>query len=248
MEKPIEWITAQQVNEYINEQLKTLFLREGFEMGRQKGCLLRIKEHHIQMICQIGFEEIKLKLIIAPAWICHYSYHYSKNMRLKWSNRSNLSRNIYTDIAYRQRISSKIFYKKEEFFNAWDTVILPQLQEEVIGMYEKVDFDTYVLICEDGSGQNWEMGYEDGVCRNLVIGYNNFWTKQYEKGKICLESAILEIGERSTRAGAKDEYAQDIENAKVILDVYGKRKTGWEEMVSDKLMSIERATLQQYLL
>lgn len=248
-EKPIEWITAQQVNSYIIEQMETLFQQEGFEMGRQEGFLLRLKEHHLQIICRVGLEEIKLKLIIAPSWLCCDSYHHSKNIRLKWSNLSDLRSNIYTDIAFKQRISSKVFYQKEEFFHAWDTAILPELQEDVIGMYDTLDFDTYARICEE-EGQGWTVGYEDEICRNLVIGYNNFWNRQYERGKPYLESAILEMGKNPTRTvqGCKNEYTQDIENAKAILDIYEERKAGWEENVSDQLLSIERMTVQQYLL
>lgn len=249
MEKQIEWITSKQANEYINGQLETLLLCKEFKKGIQERCLLRLKEHHIQMICLIGFEEIKLKLIIAPIWIHRDSYHHSKNLlRLKWSNRTNLRSNIYTDIAYKQKISSKTFYKREEFLNVWDTVILPQLQEEIINMYEKIDFDTYAFICENGNEQDWKVGYEDAVCRNLVIGYNSFWNKQYEKGKTCLENAILEMENMSAGLRSKDEYAQDIENAKVILEVYEKRETDWEEMISHKLMLMEDAVLRQYLL
>lgn len=248
MEEQIEWITSKQVNEYINKQLEKLLLCEGFKKGIQKEGLLRLKEHHIQMICPFGLEEIKLKLIIAPIWIYRDSYHHSKNLRLKWSNKPNLLSNVYTDIAFKQKISSKIFYKKEEFFNVWDTVILPQVQKEIIDMYAKMDFDTYAFMCENGSDQDWKVGYEDAVCRNLVIGYNRLWNKQYEKGKSYLENAIAEMEKMPVGLSAKGEYAQDMENAKVILEVYEKRETGWEEMISNKLMLMEDTTLRQYLL
>lgn len=248
MEKQIEWITARQVNEYMNGQLEKLLLREGFEMDSKKECLLRLKEHHIQMICRMGVEEIKLKLMLAPTWIYCDSYRYSKSMRLKWSNCANLRSNVYTDIAYKQKTSATIFYKKEEFFDVWDTVILPQMQNEIIDMYEKMSFDAYAFICENENEQNWKIEYEDVVCRNLVIGYNNFWNKHYEKGKLYLERAISEIGKKSTTIDTKGAYVQDIENAKAILDVYGKRELGWEKKISNKLILIEQEIWKRYLL
>ncbi len=247
MEKQIEWITIRQVNEYMNGQLEKLLLREGFEVDSKKECLLRLKEHHIQMIYRMGVEEIKLKLMLAPTWIYCDSSRYSKIMRLKWSNRANLRSNVYTDIAYKQKISSTIFYKKEEFFDVWNTVILPQMQNEIIDMFEKMNFDAYAFICENENEQNWKIEYEDVVCRNLVIGYNNFWNKHYEKGKHYLESAISEIGKKLTTIDTKGKYVQDIVNAKTILEVYGNREIGWEKKIANKMLLIEGVILQQYL-
>ena len=248
MEKQIEWITSRQANEYINEQLEKLLLCEDFKKNLQESSLLRLKEHHIQMVCrEIRSEEIKIKLVISPVWIYCDNYHHIKNMRLKWSNKSNLISNIYTDIAYKQKISQKMFYKNEELLNVCDTVILPQIQEEIIGLYAKIDFNTYALLCENKSEQDWKVDHEDAVCQNLILGYNYFWKKQYERGKIYLKNAILNKEKVSAGYGEKKEYAQDIENAKVILEVYDKREADWEKVIFNKLTIMEDTTMQRYL-
>lgn len=45
----------------------------------------------------------------------------------------------------------------------------------------------------------------------------------------------------------KKEYAQDIENAKVILEVYDKREADWEKVIFNKLTIMEDTTMQRYL-
>ena len=95
MEEKIDLITTTEANKYIYQQLKQLLLPEGFIVrpGKSK-YLVRLRDHHIQMVYQeILYGATELQIIIVPVWTYQEAWFFSNRISLKRTN-AGVERNL----------------------------------------------------------------------------------------------------------------------------------------------------------
>lgn len=255
MKEQISWITSAQANEYIYERLAEALLPEGFtECASLTRTLARAGEHYIQTVCQeIRDEETVIRMAVAPMWTYQNRWCFGRYIRLRYSDSVAYGRNNYTIIAFRQRTSQRIYYKRDELAHVWDTAILPQLHTDLLDFYDSMNFESYTQLCEEEKDKTWDFRFSDSESRLLTRGYNCVWKRQYEEGRALIEKAIAEAERylamlEAWGEQASPEYLNDMNAGKQILEILSRSEPGWEEAVCGKLGRLEKDALGKNLL
>lgn len=252
MEEKIDLITTTEANKYIYQQLKQLLLPEGFIVRpRQSKYLVRLKDHHIQMVYQeILHGETCLQIIIVPVWTYQEGWFFANRIRLKRTNTPEVERNDYTDAAFRHGASLKVYYDRAELARIWEDGILPQLREEVIDFFDKMNFDAFTGLCENRGSRCMHYGSFSPACALFAAGYSRLLTRQYEKGEEYIRKAIDESREKIAVAEpygglSRPMYAVDLTKGIEILEILEKKEPGYQEAIEKKLALLEKEAVAQ---
>ena len=251
MEEKIDLITTTEANKYIYQQLKQLLLPEGFIVrpGKSK-YLVRLRDHHIQMVYQeILYGATELQIIIVPVWTYQEGWFFSNRISLKRTN-AGVERNLYQDAAFRQGTSLKAYYDRAELARMWEDAILPQLREEVIDFFDKIDLEAFASLCESRGSRRMHYGSFSSACALFAAGYSRLLTRQYEKGEEYVRKAVAEAQKRIADAepygGLSDPiYAVDLDKGMEILEILEKKAPGYQETIENKLALLEKEAVAQ---
>ncbi len=259
MEEDINLVTSVEANKYIWQQVKQLLVLRNFIAcpGKPK-CMVRLREHYLQMVYQeIAYGATSLAIIVIPAWTYQNGWFFVNRISLRRTNTTlDSGLNLYSEAAYRQSTSSKTYYNMPELVKMWGEVILPQLQKELVEYFDKMDFCAYVSICENKGDGILRYGSScDGV-RLLAIGYNCLWTQQYEKGEVYIRKAIKEMqglkARRESSNSATDlettEYLMfnlDLTNGEEVLNILEHRGADMEWIIRNKLFMLEKKAMDK---
>lgn len=252
MEEKIDLITTTEANKYIYQQLKQLLLPEGFIVCPHRSkYLVRLRNHHIQMVYQqISYGATELQIIIVPVWTYQEGWFFSNQICLKRTNAPGVERNYYHDAAFRQGASLKAYYDRAELARIWEDGILPQLREEVIDFFDKMDFDAFTELCENRGSRRMRYGSFSPACALFAAGYSRLLTRQYEKGEEYIREAVGESREKIAAAepygGLRDPmYAVDLAKGIEILEILEKKEPGYQEAIENKLALLEKEAVAQ---
>lgn len=252
MEEKIDLITTTEANKYIYQQLKQLLLPEGFIVRPHRSkYLVRLRDHHVQMVYQeILHGDTCLQIIIVPVWTYQEGWFFANRIRLKRTNAPGVERNDYTDAAFRQGMSLKAYYDRAELTRIWEDGILPQLREEVIDFFDKMDFDAFTDLCENRGSRRMRYGSFSPACALFAAGYSRLLTRQYEKGEEYIRKAVAESQEKIAAAEpygglSKPMYAVDLAKGIEILEILEKKEPGYQEAIENKLALLEKEAVAQ---
>lgn len=252
MEERIDLITSTEANKYIYQQLKQLLLPEGFIVRPQKPkYLVRLRDHHIQMVYQeILHGQTNLQIIIVPVWTFQEGWFFSNRICLKRTNAAGVERNLYHDAAFRQGASLKSYYDRAELVRIWEEGILPQLQEEVIDFFNKMDLDAFAGLCEAGGSRRMHYGSFSFACAFFAAGYSRLLARQYEKGEEYIRKAVAESREKIAEAEpygglSNPMYAVDLDRGIEILKILDKKEPGYLQALEFKLALLEKEAVEQ---
>lgn len=252
MQEKVELIPSVEANQYIYRQLRDLLLPEGFIVRpRKPKYLVRLREHHIQMVYQeISNGVTALQIIIVPAWTFQEGWFFSGRINLKRTGDPDAERNFYSDAAFRQGTSLKTYYDRAELARMWEEGILPQLREEVIDFFGKMDLDAFVELCESRGSRRMHYGSFSFACALFAAGYSRLLARQYEKGEEYIRKAVAESREKIAAAepygGLSDPmYAVDLDRGTEILEILEKREPGYQEAIESKLALLEKEAAAQ---
>lgn len=252
MGEQIDLITSAEANKYIYQQLKQLLLPEGFIVrpGKSK-YLVRLRDHNIQMVYQeILYGQTYLQVILVPAWTYQEGWFFANRIILKRTNAAGVDSNFYHDAAFRQGTSLKTYYDRTELARMWKDGIHPQLQEEVIDFFNKMDFDAFAELCENRGSRRMHYGSSSPACALFAAGYSQLLKRQYEKGEEYLRQAVTEaqkkIAEAEPYGGLSDPmYAVDLGKGTEVLEILEKRGPGYQEAIESKLALLEKEAVAQ---
>lgn len=252
MEEKIDLITTTEANKYIYQQLKQLLLPEGFIVCPHRSkYLVRLRDHHIQMVYQeILHGDTCLQIIIVPVWTYQEGWFFANRIRLKRTNAPGVERNDYTDAAFRHGASLKAYYDQAELARMWEDGILPQLREEVIDFFDKMDFDAFTGLCENKGSRRMRYGSFSPACALFAAGYSRLLTQQYEKGEEYIRKAVAESREKIAAAEpygglSNPMYAVDLTKGIEILEILEKKEPGYQEAIENKLALLEKEAVAQ---
>lgn len=252
MEQSMLW-SASETNKYLYRQLRTLAETHGFVVSpKQSKTLIRIREHHIQMIwVEIAYGATDFNMLVAPTASFSEALFARGRITPRRSNDDAQQYNWYTRLAIPDKVSAKKLYRAEELQKTWEAVIGPQAEREIFAYFDAFDFAKFAWLTQN---------HKDGVlslCLNpgnadalqfLAMAHNAIWMGNYGETIPLLKQVIA--GEEkwlrnSVEFGFDDpkdtvSHLKDHDAAKDLVTIIEGKANGWEAALVDKLRQLEK--------
>ncbi len=257
MEQSMLWSTSE-TNKYLYRQLCTLAKTHGFVVSpKQSKTLIRIREHHIQMIwIEVTYGETDFNMLVAPAASFSTALFARRRITPKRSNDDAQQYNWYTGLAIPDKVSGKKLYRPEEMRKAWEVAIEPQVEREIFAYFDAFDFAKFASLTQNHKDDVLSLcinpGNDDAL-QFLAMAHNAIWMGNYGETIPLLKQAIA--GEEkwlgaSVEFGFDDpedtvSHLKDRDAAKDLAAIIEGKADGWETRVLAYMEELERIALNK---
>ena len=173
------WTTTDR-NKFIYQQTKALCEANGFVVSpRRSKHLVRVKEHHIQIVYPEIFRSrtsiyfgVSPAASFRPVLFGYTNVHLRKN-----SHPENEFFNEYHMLAS-DPWSAKRVYKSEKMQEVWNTIVVPQLEEEMLSVLKPFGFEQFIVLCENRKNGILRYASNPGIDDaplHMSKGHNRIW-------------------------------------------------------------------------
>lgn len=248
---PETWDSVQ-LNKYLTQQLKVLCQRRGFVASpRQPKKLVRLGEHHVQIIFpEIIYKKIRFHMQVFPS-AAFSRYDFSDHSIIpRRSGDLNMEDNFYHRLSLNDwRTTLKLIYDPEVMGRAWDEVIAPQVEEELISFLDDFDFNKFTYLAKTGRYhplQYCPCPSNGDALRDLAMAHLELWADDHKNSMVLLEQVISKFEAAIKRSGqfgfeVTKEERQELASASDLLSYL---KTGGSD-ITDKMSQTEQVALNK---
>lgn len=256
MEQDKLWSTSE-TNKYLYHQLCTSAEKHGFVVSpRQTKTLVRIREHHIQMIwVEVAYGATDFNMLVAPTASFSKTLFARGRITPRRSNDDAQQYNWYTRLAIPDKTSAKKLYRIEEMQRIWSEVIGPQVEREIFSYFDAFDFARFAWLTQNQKDGILSLCMNPGnadALQFLALAHNAIWMGNYGKTIPLLKQVIA--GEEkwlrnSVEFGFDDpkdtvSHLKDRDAAKEIATIIEEKPDGWNTILLDKLRWLEKEAME----
>lgn len=255
MENQEIWNSAQ-VSKYLAKQLNTLCKEHGFVTSpRQTKKLVRIGEHHVQIIFpEIIYGKVKFHMQVFPSAALARYYYSDSSIIPRRSNDPSVEDNFYHRLSINDwRTTLKLVYDAKVIQDAWNAVIAPQVEKEMISLLDEFDFKGFIFLTKTGHYnplQYCSCPANDDALQNLAMAHNEIWLQNYKSGMELLEQAISKYEaaiKQSEQFGfevTQDEREEPI-FASELLSALRNDMSATTSNITNRMLQIEQTALNK---
>lgn len=244
--------TNTQTNKYIFKRLKCLLNLHGFvESPKVSKHLIRIREHHLQMVyTEVIYGRTTLVLMVAPSTSYSTYVYCDRRVYLKKNPAAHSADNIYFNSAMMD--TGKALYHGEDIMSMWSNAMEAQIEAEIVSYFDSFDFNHFVHLTEsrsDGVLSYAQAPGNDDALRFYTMAVNSIWNGDYQHSLALLKEAVSGYQKHYTNSISfgYDTDTQQLQNQNVAMELINtieQNSDGCLQVALEKLRLVETDALK----